>query len=681
MSSFWLAVLHHSHLSIALIENEQIVATGPRVEWNPEDDSIISAVDQSLSQAADNHKLSSADEPTQTAFILPPDWVGSDGKIIPSILQKIEIVCRQLKLRPMGFVGQDEAIIENLNTAEGVPSSFVLIYLHQSTIDLSLIFLGQVKQRLSQSFTPPFHPSIVETTLAKLSPESTIPPRVIVFGDITQESINDLVSYPWLGKKDIETFLQLPEINYYSDTELTKINASLVLHQLHPSGPVSPAPIESLPPPISPSISAPLSQVSPQSLGFGLQETPPSPSPSLPAKPLAVIPPRPKITLPKIPRLPSIKLKFKFNFLWPLALLPVFFVIFLLFLKTKLTLYLNPYVFSQRLPVTLSTKATTLDVAKLIIPVTSQTLTVNATASIPTTGKLTIGHKSQGEIIIYNQQNKVQNLPKGTIIVDSSGKRFELFVATSVASSSSNLDAGIVTLGQTKTVVVATDIGPDSNLPKDTKFTFKDFSDTILLAKSTTAFTGGSLQTVAAVAAADKTTLESQLQPVLQANISQKVNEVTQSNSNLIKESPQIKKGRIDYSRETNEEADTLSATVSATVTLFSLAVPRDQLITALLTTNSTLPQLDFNTNLSTLTFDITKAGTDQSTAYLNIQSQALPQLNLAAIQKKLVAKTPAQAATILKSQVDRLYDFRLHPNFLLPLNSANIIIEVQTTN
>lgn len=672
---FWIVSLLPNSLSVALADKDQILATGSSLTWNPEDDSIISAVDQSLSQAATSQNLSSQDEPSSTAFILPPDWVGADGKIISPILQKIEILCRQLKLQPMGFVGQDEAIIDSLSTFEGVPPSFILLNFYSQSFDLSVVFLGKTKQKIRRQFTLPPTPTLIETALSELASESTLPPRIIVFGDIDSSFTTDLANFPWLGKQNIETFLQLPEVTFYSPADLAKINLSVISSQFTPND----SPAASFPPQEEPEsdVLSPLNQVSAQSLGFASEilttesQVPPPPSPlASPPPPRSKI--KFKLNLPPL-RLPRPKI---FLFLLPL---PVVFFLIIYFMPSRLTLYLNPYIVSQRHPVTLSTKINSIDTAKGLIPATPKTFTVSTTASTATTGQRQIGDKARGEVIVYNQQNRTQDLPKGTVLVDASGKEFELFVATSITASSFDLDAGIVTLGQTKASVVASDIGPDYNLAKDTKFTFKDFSDATILAKAVTDFSGGSRETVPAVSAVDKTNLEKEITPQLESLISQKIDQEIKNNSNLIKGSAQIKKDRLEYSREVNEEADQLSATLTASVTLYSLSVPASEVISQFLHLDPTLPQLDFDYQQSQFSFEVTTTDDDQVSGFIDIQGQGLSRLDLDTLRRALVFKTPAQVTKILRHQVDRLYNFQLRPSFLTPLRFQNITIDIQT--
>ncbi len=86
-NSFWLIAVDESSLSVSLLlksgDNFTIGAIGPRLDWDEyNSESFISALDNSLSQAASDASISSDLEPQDVAIILPPFWVGQDGKII-----------------------------------------------------------------------------------------------------------------------------------------------------------------------------------------------------------------------------------------------------------------------------------------------------------------------------------------------------------------------------------------------------------------------------------------------------------------------------------------------------------------------------------------------------------------------------------------------------------------------
>lgn len=651
MSSFLLVVLSRSDFSVSLVDDGKIVSTSPTAQWDSGND-IVSTLDRFLS--------SSPLSPSQAAFIVPAVWIGPDGKIISEFLKTIETVCRQLNLEPLGFISHEEALIESLNSVEGIPVSFVLLHLELNRFSLALVYLGQVRSRLFKQFDPPLSPSLVERTLLEFKSTTALPPQIVVFGDFTPQIITDLQNYPWLGKKDLQAFLHLPEIKFYSPERLLDIYLSLVIQELH---------LPPTPPPTLPLVS--FNEVSPESLGFGVIAPSPSPPPSIP---------KPKFYFPKL-KFPRFKIKINFRPLWFLVLIPPLIFIFLFFYQAHLTLYLNPHSYQERFPITLSTQATSLSVNPPLLPVKSQTFPVAVSASIPTSGQITVGNKAQGEVVIFNQQSRVQNIPKGSILSDSTGKKFELFAPVAVASSSANLDAGIITLGQTKSTLIATDIGPEYNLPKDTKLFFKDYSDTVLLARVVSPFAGGSKRQAAAAAPADKSALSQKLSPLLEAKISDRINQEIKTNPNVIKESLQIKKDQIDYSREVGEEADELTATLNASISLFVLNTSRDLILTSFLTTASTPSSLNLDPASAVIGFEFTKLGPDSASGFLNLTGQALTTVDIPRLQRNLVLKTPATAAQILQKQVNRLYNFKLRPNFILPPRPQNIIIDIKTNS
>ena len=61
-----------------------------------------------------------------------------------------------MSLSPTGFLSEDEAIVEDSNKADDLPSSFILVHLGQDEFYLSLVYLGHIKERLRKTFTGEF---------------------------------------------------------------------------------------------------------------------------------------------------------------------------------------------------------------------------------------------------------------------------------------------------------------------------------------------------------------------------------------------------------------------------------------------------------------------------------------------------------------------------------------------
>ena len=238
-SYFWLISVDEGSVVVSLIlirENRfSISAMGGYVKWIPGDEkSFLAAVDDSLSQAALKADLSEDQEPENAAFILPPFWVGSDGKILIDKKGHIESLCKNLTLKPMGFIANDEAIVEEANLKDGFPASFVLLNLGDNNFTISLVYMGKIKERIRKPTPNEFSPALIESALIELNSESTLPPQIIVFGKVSEDIITSLNNYPWIGKKDTETFLHFPDISHLSEDGLTKTFAGVIASQINP---------------------------------------------------------------------------------------------------------------------------------------------------------------------------------------------------------------------------------------------------------------------------------------------------------------------------------------------------------------------------------------------------------------------------------------------------------------
>lgn len=721
-SSFWLIYIQENQVSVSLASSSQgkfhVVSVGPSKDWSDDNsDMLVTSVDESLSVASLNANITESEEPSNAAFVVPPFWVGSDGKILPQKLKHIKEICKKLSFTPTGFLAEDEALVEDSNKSDGLPSSFILVHLSQNEFYLSLVYLGHIKERIRKAFFNEFNGQLLESTLLEIKTESTLPPQIILFGQVDSGLISSLKNYPWIGKKNIETFLHLPDISQYQNNDLITIFTRVISSQMSqkPSNINSDVDADSDVPetedievetPEVPVIESnknvvtelELSEASPEDLGFGTEPlieeqivTSQIPEPNLdPFEPPIILPPvlstetipQKKVSFDFLKKFKFPKLKFNFNIIWIiLIILPFLAVVPFIFASANITLYVNPYKFDKTAAVTLKTDASDSDIASSIIPVKKETFNVDIKATVVTTGQKTIGEKAKGEIVIYNKLDKTQNIPKGSILIDSSGKKFELTTAVSIASSSSDLNKGIITLGQTKTVAIASDIGPEFNLSSGSQLSFKDIPSTSAIAKTETSFSGGSKQQIKAVSQADKTSVQSKIEEEITKAVESKINQTLGSVSGVIKETIQSNKGNLDLSREVGEAADELSGTVTASVSVFTISPStKESVIKQFLGSESDFNKINFNPNSYSLNFKVNKISSNQATTSLNITGQSLPKIDKESLQKTLSVKTVKQAETTIKKLVPRAYNFHIGSNLpLLPFNSKNINIEVKT--
>jgi len=510
-NSFWLIYIQDNIVSASLVVTSEksfkILDIGPNIEWDSNiEESLYKAIDESLSTSSINANITEDQEPSLAAFVIPPYWVGSDNKITSSKLKTIKEACKKLSLKPTGFLTEDESIVEDSNSTDGFPASFILLHISPNEFYLSLVYLGHIKQRITKAINGEITGQLVESALLELNSESTLPPQIIIFGQTSPDIVNLLKEFPWVGKKNIETFLHFPEIKYLSPQDSINTYCRVIFSQINPNF-KNIKPIEELPPSSEPETKIEeeiLMETNPDSLGFYTpEETNNStviqdnftqvdnqlpqdiiPEPNLDSFEPQIMPPVLSVNknkkflfslgfFKKI-KLPKFRLKIN-NFLWIfLIVLPIILFLPLFFVKSQIIFFMNPYEFNKSIPVTLKVGADINQISNSIVPVEKKSFDIVSKASISTTGQKTIGEKAKGEIIIYNKVDKSQNIPKGSILVDSTGKKFELASAVSVAPSTSDFEKGIINLGQTKTAAIALDIGSEYNINAATQLTFKD---------------------------------------------------------------------------------------------------------------------------------------------------------------------------------------------------------------
>jgi hypothetical protein len=595
---FWLILIEDSKVVVSLDKN-----VGSIQNWDIKDpNSIKKAVDTSLSDLAQEYSIPEENEPDTASFVLPPLWVNKENKISPEKLVLLENLCRSLHFKPIGFIAHDEAILEDFSKRESFPCSFVLIHISQHVFNISIAYLGKITHRIQGFFEDDFDVSKIEKTLFDLKTDSTLPPQIILLGDIDDEKIDVIRNYPWVGKKNIETFLHLPDVNFigipksisiFTDVISKQISTTTLSETAEPEPVIEPEP-EVLPttepePEIEVAVDDNsvnlfniFTEVPKESLGF-TKEAPAeettisetksdlsldSPitaniSPELipvsmpEVKPLE-LPIKEKIFLkPKIKlNLPKLNFKFKNKiFLFLLPLLIIFSLIYFLIYKTEVTLFATPYEFTEEVNINLSTeKETTIK----NLYVSSKKITISIDSSIPTTGTKIIGDKAKGEIVIYNKLEDPLSISKGELFLDPTGKNFILLNNVTVPASANELEEGIIKLGQVKAVLEAAEFGSEYNIKEDVSLKSKD-NNTNLIIKSDEGFTGGSKEEIRAVAKQDIANLENIIEEDIAAAVNKKIEEETKILLGAIPESIITNKQKISFNRQVGEEIDELT--------------------------------------------------------------------------------------------------------------------------
>ncbi|MDD4937527.1 MAG: hypothetical protein PHX34_00695 [Candidatus Shapirobacteria bacterium] len=712
-SNFWLIYIQDNLVVVALVNqsNNQyhVLAIGPAVDWDINSEkSLITAVDESLSAASLNAHITEDQEPSSAAFVVPPFWVDNDGKISAPKLKIIKSLCKELDLIPSGFLSEDEAIVEEANQKDDFPASFILIHLDVNEFYLSLVYLGHVKERIRKNLDQPFTGQILESTLLELNSQSALPPQIILFGAKASEFIDEIKNFPWVGKKDIETFLHFPDVKIYQNDEIINIFSKIITSQVKTilDNP-EPSTTEEVVNPISQELF--LEEIEADSLGFSSEtdailedkqiyqdfndnqkldnlETPLE----VPLATKEIIPEikKPKFSFSFFKKIKLFKIKKpKFNnLLWiGLIIISLSLAFIFFFSKTEITLFITPFNFNKQIPVTLVVDGSEDDISKSIIPIEKQTFDIKANSQLDTTGQKTVGNKARGEVIIYNKSDQSQSLSNGSILVDDSGKKFELTTAVSIASSSSNLDEGVITLGQTKTAIIATDIGSEFNIDQNSQLKFEKISNTILIARVSQALSGGSKEQINAVSTQDKIDIESKINEEITQKIEEKITNGLGNISGVISGTTQISKDKVDLSREVGEQADQLNATVNASVSIFTVTDSvKEKVLKQFLSDQENFDNTNIDIQNFNFEFKSTKIESQQATGTLSISGLGTPRIDLTKLKKSLIAKTTLKASDIIKKMVNRAYNFNIKNNLplnLLPFRENNLSIEIESSN
>lgn len=716
IEKFWLISVQDSDLTVCLVNLKNtkysVNSVGLSPSWSSSSpSSFIDAIDKSLSIASQKISLDPSQEPSATAFILPPFWVNADGKIASEKFDLIESTCKKLKLRPLGFIANDEAIATSVNQEDGFPSSFVILHLNATTASLSLVYLGKVKERLFKNFSPPFTPSVLYSMLLEVKKDTVLPPQIVVFGSYSEAIITDLNSYAWTDQKQTKVFLHIPQIKAYSSDEVLDIYTHVIASQIDPTSqskthlprssdhPDSDVKTDSL-------IDSKnqLQEIDPADLGFSdaspfspapLPLIPPS-SPVLPSSPAPnPLPPPDVAPIRASAKKPFFlrRLKFKMprlnrSFLFlPLALSPLLILFPFFFSQARLTIFVTPYSFDKKSNINLDTKIETFDAEDNRIPVKKNTFTFDSSVTTATTGVKIIGQSATGEIKIYNKQAVAQQLNKDNSLTDSAGHKFQLINPVQVAPSSSDLDQGIITLGQTKASVMALDIGPEYNIDQNSQLSFTDFSTDLIIAKASQAFSGGTRQEVKAVSQEDEDLLKQKINQLVKDSTEQNIDQQTNQLDYVIKPTVKISTGRIDYSRELGETADEITASVVTTVSVFSLNPgQKESIIKALLSSEENFSDSRIDPDRFEFSFTIDKIDSDTASGTLTIRGQSLPTVNIDQFKKDISGKSTGKVDQIIKQTLPRTYNYNLKINlpFLgrftpLPFRSKNITVTIKT--
>lgn len=552
----------------------EIISLGTPVEWDGDvatTNELVSAVDATISSATEGLGI----DPDEIILGLANAWVDPNG-IKQSKKDLIKSICRELSLKPIGYVVISDTIVKYLKMQEGAPPTSFLIQVDRRSVTLSLVELGSIKHTVSVKVSDNISQDVAEA-IAHLPKDIALPSRFILVSAMenTSDLVQSLTAYDW--QKSF-SFLHTPKIEALpKDVEVhatavaggSEVAPSLGFTLDAPEEEVEPAPPTpvSLPP-------------EPTAADLGFQPTPaeklapPKPSPTLepsvqpdaieveddpiqtPTKwslPTLALPSLPKLNFPRFgSRLPLVILGL--ILLTCAGLLGAYYYI----PQATVTITTTTKPITETIDLTLKTDATTLDTTASYVPAKTTTHEITGEESVPATGTKTIGDPARGEVTIYNRTTLPKTLLKGTTLTAGSLK-FSLDSDVTVASKSAGADYVDVP-GRANVKITATAFGASGNLPSGTEFSVASFTKDSYVAKNDSALSGGTSQEVTVVSATDQAGLLQSLKSKLSTELKDSLSTTATSPTNYYVIEEDIEVLSEEYSHKVGDPATTLTA-------------------------------------------------------------------------------------------------------------------------
>lgn len=633
-------------------DKPQVLSVGRVCNWDDvSQDSLLEAVDQSLSQCSNQLDPSGKTKIEQVIFGLSPTWVIQD-KINPDKLQLLKALSSKLELKPVGFVVTPEAVVKFLAHTENVPSTAILLGFWPHILEVTLVRMGRIDAIHHVKRSDTLTDDVTEG-LSRFSHVDVLPSRILLYdsGLDLEDVKQTLLAFPWLAPQNKLPFLHFPKIEILS--------SDFTVRSIATAGGSEVA--QALGLVVEPAV---------PDLGFSADAEPPAKVEEVAEVAELVIPVKNKITLPKV-TMPKIKVSLIAVLLSTVALLGGLFATYWYLPKATVTLFVTP----QNINTSFSFTATgrTLEV------------TVDASKTSPTTGSKLIGDKATGTVTIINFVGSPRQIPKGTILSLSSGLKFTTDQSASVSGATVDSSANLLS-GKVTVPITASQIGSDSNLSAGSIFRVGTYINTETTARNDIAFSGGTSRQVQAASKDDIAKLRTDLSQTLKDKAHDQLIQQVSPQETIIPESITLSTVSEDLNHKDGEAGDdvTLKQTVKAkgiVVTKSDIQNMVDSKLKPLVPQGFAMP------SESSQSFTVKKVDKTDISFDAKVTAKILPEYNSAEIRKNLAGKFPDTAKTYLEtleavSQIDIVFDrkFPLLPA-TLPFVSQNINLSVRSSN
>lgn len=705
-------VLQHEKASAFIFEklSGKISIIGQREE--DFEDSVESATFEELLDIADR-VVSKAEEPIaqdyevqKTIFGLKNSWI-LDNKIKKEYLDKLKKIASELGLSPIGFLTNEEAIVNLIQQEEGAPPSAILVEIGRKYITVSLIRAGRIKEaKISE-----FHESsvfTVDTLLKHLSLE-ILPSKLYLTSDT--DFTQDFIGHQW--SKSLP-FLHLPQIinlpsNFIAKAFIfgmaSKMGAQVqeVMDQLI-EGEKEQTQIDERKSEqeIAPKMEY-LEKDSAQDL-FGFVENQDvtkieEPKETIEEKPqlekkmgnkfidqalifAATILPIMrrasenilnfvKKTLPRSGILLR-RTKLIISLFIPIFLLLSIILFYLFGLKAQVVLNVRPKIEEKQSQVLFSSK---VDSSDNIIGSKLVSTSEEGIVARNTTGKKETGDKAKGTVTIFNSTDNTVTFPVRTTLISSNKLEFMTLDKVTVASQSGDVFSP-KNPGKANVNAEASEFGTEYNLPSNTKLSIG--GNPSVAAKNDNPFSGGTKKEISVFSSQDQEKLEKDLIKKLEDKAKSDINKKIKD----LKILPSFTKVSVEkksFDKKVGDEAT--KAGLKATVFFETHSFDNNGLLNYSLNlfdqSNSALSKNNLDLEIK----DISPKNREEALAKLTVKAKIFPKVNEKETAGKIAGKSFEEArALLLKIPQVENANFSFSPNIkllpqTLPRISKNIKI------
>lgn len=681
----------------------QVMSVSPTSAWSL-DDELVSACDSSCSSVVQNLP-EDIEPPTRTVFGLVSSWVDG-GEIKPEYLGKIEKVCKELSLTPVGFVVIAEALSNYFKVEEGGQVNAIFLGVSRENLELSIFRLGKLVgvSQIARSV------SVVDDVtegLSRFYSGESYPSRMILYnskeGEL-DEIKQELIKADWENLKEIK-FLHTPKIETVPPDK--KIYAICLAGGTEIGGESSgveppikqnPAEIpnnvseekpmveeqEEVTDKISPdeeNVKEPDENISPEDFGFtvdteqpvvtGFNPVPPQPVTGLENNERVEIANSQTEVLHKeiVPKksifsffnnifkskekVKESKPSFKVSPPKPLfigliviiLLASGLFAFWWFFPSVDVSIIVSPKNINDEVEITVDSNNDSSDFDNRILSGQIVKTSLSQEKSAPTTGTKTVGDKATGEITIYRSGSSL-NLSKNTVIKGPQGLNFTLDDDITVASGS------VLTRGITKAKVTASEIGAEYNLASGTTFTVSNYSNADMEATNESAFSGGTSREVSAVSDSDQKNLLKDLQSEIEDKLNQELANNVSSDLMMINESISYSVTNKEFDKKIGDEGSSFSLNLE--IEAEGVAVKKSDIEElGLKYLKENVPE-GYTLKGDQIEPNFTYVGSEDGTydIKLLVSANLLPQINIDNIRKNISGKFPDVAEKYMSSNV-----------------------------